>query len=223
MEVDELPDPSESWGQWFMSWIAYPSPKLRLKTMKREMNRRITILEFQIKRYEQDRKKAERQLNNIIKRGDASERRLALCGKKVAKYDALQDQCAYSIIKYQEAMLTLEKLDQMRATTTDFHHITRELNRMNTKLNMKRTVRMSRHYDRQMDQMEYKEELMSDLLVERDDMDAETSQKAKIYVNRAREAAGLSVEDKMPRAKTSQGHHTLSKEDAALIARVENL
>ena len=227
MEVDELPD-TATWGGWFQSWVAYPSPELRMKLMKRELGRRIMRLEIQIKMYEKQRKQAQAQLTQVVRRGNATDRRTALLGQKVAKYDSLQDQCAYSIIKYQQGLLTLEKLDQMRQSTTDFHKITRELTVMNRKLNMGKTVKMAKQYDRQMDIMESKEETMSELLVERDEMDSEAQSEAQKYVQKAREAAGLDAESSMPSAHRSapgvrQHAPALSQEDKELIARLESL
>jgi hypothetical protein len=142
-------------------------------------------------------------------------------------------------VKYQQGLVTLEKLDQMRQTTTDFAQITNLLKTMNRRLNMKATVKMARDYDKNMDIMEHKEETMSDLLLERDELDGESIKKADEYIQKAREKAGLDTDSKFSTVSgripteavaSGSGVHTrssapipLSSEDEDLIRKVNNL
>jgi hypothetical protein len=220
-EYDEEPDP-ETWGGWLEAKIKNPSPKLKIERKRKELTRRILVLNTQIRVYEMHRSKAERQLRMVIKKGNATQRMQDLLGTQIAKYESIQEQCAYSIVKYQQGLISLEKLDQMRQTTTDFAHITLLLVEMNRRLNMKRTVSMARAYDRHMDTMEVKEDTMAEMLLERDEMDTESIEKAHKYVQKAREKAGLETEEKLPAAQKGKIADTDAQDDA-LIRRVMNL
>jgi hypothetical protein len=233
MEVDELPD-TDTWDGWIVSWFVKPSPKLEIELKKRELTRRILRLNVQVNLYERQRLSAVRKLDQAVK-GRSTERRLKLIGNEIANYENLQDACAYSIVKYQEGILTLEKLDQMRQTTTDFAEITKQLAKMNKSLGLRKTATMARNYERNMDIMEQKEETMSELIVERHDTDAEGKARADQYIQKARAKAGLDAEVSMPApsrrptesqassSSSSSSSSTMNNEDEAMLKRVMEL
>jgi hypothetical protein len=142
MEVDEMPDDSW-WGGWLACQFCRPSPKLEITMKKRELARRIFRLDMQVRMYEKQRAAAARKLKAAVKNG-APARRQTLIATEIAKYESMQDACAFSVVKYQQGILTLERLDQMRQTTTDFADVTRMLANMNKQLNLRRTASMAR-------------------------------------------------------------------------------
>lgn len=177
---------------------------------------------MQVRVYEKQRLAALRKLKSAVKNRTTPRMQTLIAGE-IAKYESLQESCAHSIVKYQQGILTLEKLDQMRQTTTDFADITRMLGKMNKELNLRRTATMARNYERNMDIMEQKEETFSDLVVGRDEMDEASQSRARDYIQKARAEAGLDVEASLPSSSSAAPRVELTDDDQALISRVMGL
>lgn len=225
--VDKRSDPSKSWGEWCWSWVERPSPQLEIEEKRKEINRRMMRLKVEIRLLERKRRGDRAALHRMAKKGEG-DRMMDLQSRMISKWETMQEQCAYSIIKYQEGLITLMNIEQMLHTTSDFGKITSMLGTMNRTLNLKTTAKMTKAYDKGMDHMETKEEMMSEMFVERDSQDVAAQGKAKKYLEEARDAAGLKRESDMYEAEGTRRRGrgkepVLSEEDRKLLARVEGL
>lgn len=232
MEVDEMPD-ENAWYATIVKPFIKPSPKLAIQMKKKELDRRIWMLDCCIKRYERQRLRSVAKLKQAVK-NRATANRLDQIGKELANYESLQNECGNSIIIYQEGIQTLERLHQMIMTTEDFKDINTQLTTVNRRLNLNKTVSMTRSYERNMDTLEQKDVMMRELIVDRHEYTEESRSRANEYIQKAREEAGLVVEGSMPSSSkagpsseasgsSSSSQSAMSDEDRKLFERVMGL